>query len=1271
MTTLSGLVSKDNSGGTMAPPRLSSPPAGIMKTATLAFGTLDSGRESSVIPNVTAFQDLLCDLEIWHEAPGELQRSLYDHFYELLTDSSEQKSNHNIMRNIGLSTKLLHILKDHKLSLSTCQSIANVLGELLSGPSDQAGLLRFGQHLVSTIAVSTCMERNVDIKAEGDVESDVSLGLSDCSLPQVIHNIKMRNILLDVIMKLVKTGNAGVNQQACDDIAKHLGFDWLLLFLQTNVHPTTVVLTLRVLLVMFRNNENVRRFRDGSYGGGWMGGTEVLLKNQMSIMLGFDTGSHAGHDREMISSEVSHVPGFLALQWLLSKHTHVSDVYFLLMALLLGQQNRSIVTEGQKLSVDSVWTVIFGVPASKPMHLLSRESVDLCPDAALVLLAMIRQMINENDITSSQMSPENEYPVTVIQFLMFLYHNLSEFQSVCTSSEFLTALVATLFPYPIRESSSDVTTPNEEFKPFPDSEGLIMVKSPEKECSGLLTGHRARRFIVDFIRNIVIDSMSQLSNSKATTVLDIMLDASPEHASRAQQKEFQTEMLKILMDHLLAADILLGEQAALPMMSGSSYSHMATSVFYFASRLVDKMWHGVFTREPKEVFDFLSNLIAQAKSKSSGISLDPLYKCLNRTILFQLSRPIDSVASHAGVLEALHVLTSNKNLVFGPGNHDSEFLGCLCYCLLQLTVDPESSGANLSESKPRTTTWHVSPDISTETTHEDRVVEQPQVINSNLRQSMQLVSTAAKRVWDGLYISKKHPLEELFKIQFTGPDINIVRLVIQEPASKIWVSYAENERKTSFLQFDKLQNQIQSAQQYLEKYLMDDWNLVEKELLRVRSLWGPQTGSRLDKVMLDVTEGPFRMRKKMMKNDMFYIHYPYRPNLEDSPLRYKVAISLDSKEYYDHFWPQGILCMEAAPIQKTSDVDLINNYTEITTGSPEDVNNLKKLLPKASSSKSSGDDDDNDDLSNLDSQTGEMERSDSTAEKSESLSEKPDGETQGENQIDPALDVPSSPTTKADNQTILHFIGEKERISHMFRCARIQGLDTAEGLLLFGKEHFYVIDGFTLLRTKEIKDIDSLPHEIHDPIIPKSSMGAGSYLKRMYSRFAYDDIREVHKRRYLLQPIAIEVFSGDGRNHLLAFPRKIRNKVLTKFLSVATAMTDNAQHSVSGQRQNAKVETGGGIISNLIGEKSVTQRWEKGEISNFQYLMYLNTLAGRSYNDLMQYPVFPWIIANYDTEDLDLNKASNFRDLSKPMGAQTPVRLQQFQKRFNEWDDPQ
>ena len=51
------------------------------------IGTLDSGKESSLIPNKRAFEDVLCDLEVWHDAPGDLQRSLYEHFYELLTES--------------------------------------------------------------------------------------------------------------------------------------------------------------------------------------------------------------------------------------------------------------------------------------------------------------------------------------------------------------------------------------------------------------------------------------------------------------------------------------------------------------------------------------------------------------------------------------------------------------------------------------------------------------------------------------------------------------------------------------------------------------------------------------------------------------------------------------------------------------------------------------------------------------------------------------------------------------------------------------------------------------------------------------------------------------------------------------------------------------------------------------------------------------------------------------------------------------------------------
>jgi hypothetical protein len=161
----------------------------------------------------------------------------------------------------------------------------------------------------------------------------------------------------------------------------------------------------------------------------------------------------------------------------------------------------------------------------------------------------------------------------------------------------------------------------------------------------------------------------------------------------------------------------------------------------------------------------------------------------------------------------------------------------------------------------------------------------------------------------------------------------------------------------------------------------------------------------------------------------------------------------------------------------------------------------------------------------------------------------------------------------------------------MFKCARIQGLDTTEGLILFGKEHCYVVDGFTLIKNREIRDIDSLLPGTYEPILPNPASPRRSQSMRQCSKFAYEDIREVHKRRYLLQPIALEVFSGDGRNYLLSFQRKVRNKVYQRIMALATSIADNAQQSVAGQRRTASVEQTSGIFSSLIGETSVTQRW--------------------------------------------------------------------------------
>ena len=87
----------------------------------------------------------------------------------------------------------------------------------------------------------------------------------------------------------------------------------------------------------------------------------------------------------------------------------------------------------------------------------------------------------------------------------------------------------------------------------------------------------------------------------------------------------------------------------------------------------------------------------------------------------------------------------------------------------------------------------------------------------------------------------------------------------------------------------------------------------------------------------------------------------------------------------------------------------------------------------------------------------------------------------------------------------------------------------------------------------------------------------------------------------------------------------------------------------------------------------VAASWQKGAFSNFHYLMTLNLLSGRTFNDLSQYPVFPWVVSDYTSAQLDLSKRDSFRDLSKPVGALNEERLGYLRERFSLMpaDDPQ
>jgi hypothetical protein len=154
---------------------------------------------------------------------------------------------------------------------------------------------------------------------------------------------------------------------------------------------------------------------------------------------------------------------------------------------------------------------------------------------------------------------------------------------------------------------------------------------------------------------------------------------------------------------------------------------------------------------------------------------------------------------------------------------------------------------------------------------------------------------------------------------------------------------------------------------------------------------------------------------------------------------------------------------------------------------------------------------------------------------------------------------------------------------------------------------------------------------------------------------------QVYLRRYNFRNSALEAFFRDGRNFLFNFFGSDHNadKERRRLINVIKGL--RLPHLPHFFLKTPAI---------CLSESHYTEQWINRKISNFEYLMILNTFSGRTYNDLAQYPVFPWILADYTSQSLDLNDPKSFRDLSKPMGAINPERLSYFLERYNAFEDP-
>ncbi|XP_033860360.3 lysosomal-trafficking regulator-like isoform X8 [Acipenser ruthenus] len=186
-----------------------------------------------------------------------------------------------------------------------------------------------------------------------------------------------------------------------------------------------------------------------------------------------------------------------------------------------------------------------------------------------------------------------------------------------------------------------------------------------------------------------------------------------------------------------------------------------------------------------------------------------------------------------------------------------------------------------------------------------------------------------------------------------------------------------------------------------------------------------------------------------------------------------------------------------------------------------------------------------------------------------------------------------------------------EPIRFTRKCVSVAPSREITGELLLGKSGMYFVEDNAA--------------DTYDSPSPQGETEPASF------SWTYEEIKEVHKRWWQLRDNAVEIFLTNGRTLLLAFDN--------------TKVRDDVYHNILTSNLPNLLEYG-----NIT---ALTHLWCSGQITNFEYLTHLNKHAGRSFNDLMQYPVFPFILSDYTSETLDLSETTIYRNLVKPIAVQS------------------
>uniref|UniRef100_A0ACB8F7W5 Uncharacterized protein n=1 Tax=Sphaerodactylus townsendi TaxID=933632 RepID=A0ACB8F7W5_9SAUR len=323
--------------------------------------------------------------------------------------------------------KLLLLFEAKILPRSRVSKICAVLSCQLQGHFNIQDTLRISLFLVYTLSPLSVDENKICL-------DDVPESLGDALSQTPGNRIWLRNQLLRMLLDVLCSDQLHPFAQCLpcriqEAVFLALGPDWFLMFIQRDVHVTTVVLVVRLLLHFLHNRALLCKFKEGMMAGLWLEnslkGLNILMDNLKSCA-------------QLPECSPYLLYGFVELKASLSNCIHIPEVYFLLSGLLLATPVSEPADEPEANLESMLQWLLRNHTAD------SVAKVGLCPEAAVLLLEMAKATVNRVPADAKDCWELNCLG-HIMQFFCMVHRRYSQDPLWC-NSDFLQALALVFSP---------------------------------------------------------------------------------------------------------------------------------------------------------------------------------------------------------------------------------------------------------------------------------------------------------------------------------------------------------------------------------------------------------------------------------------------------------------------------------------------------------------------------------------------------------------------------------------------------------------------------------------------------------------------------------------------------------------------------------------------------------------------------------------------------------------------------------------------------------